>query len=46
VLPAAIATPNIHIGIMPGKLNGVMPAPTPSGTRMEYTSMPGPAAGV
>ncbi len=35
VLPAAMATPNIHIGIMPGKLNGVMPATTPSGWRME-----------
>jgi hypothetical protein len=30
-----MATPNIHIGIMPGKLNGVMPAATPSGWRME-----------
>ncbi len=26
VLPQAIATPNIHIGIIAGKLNGVMPA--------------------
>ena len=34
-LPQATATPNIHIGIMAGKLNGVMPAPTPSGWRME-----------
>ena len=34
-LPHAIATPNIHIGIMAGKLNGVMPAPMPSGWRME-----------
>ena len=29
VLPQAMATPNIHIGIIAGKLNGVMPAPTP-----------------
>ena len=27
--------PNIHIGIMAGKLNGVMPATTPSGWRIE-----------
>jgi hypothetical protein len=30
-LPQAMATPNIHIGIMAGKLNGVIPATTPSG---------------
>ena len=30
-------------GIMAGKLNGVMPAATPSGWRIEYTSMPPPA---
>jgi hypothetical protein len=35
VLPQAIATPNIHIGIIAGKLNGVMPATTPSGWRIE-----------
>ncbi len=35
VLPTAMATPNIHIGIMAGKLNGVMPATTPSGWRIE-----------
>ena len=35
LLPTAIATPNIHIGIIAGKLNGVMPATTPSGWRME-----------
>ncbi len=34
-LPQAMATPNIHIGIMAGKLNGVMPATTPSGWRIE-----------
>ena len=35
VLPAAIAIGNIHIGTMAGKLNGVMPATTPSGWRIE-----------
>ena len=30
-LPQAIATGYIHIGTMHGKLNGVMPATTPSG---------------
>ena len=35
VLPTAMATPNIHIGIMAGKLNGVMPETTPSGWRIE-----------
>ena len=34
-LPQAMATPNIHIGIIAGKLNGVMPAPMPSGWRIE-----------
>ena len=34
-LPQAIAIPNIHIGIIAGKLNGVMPAPMPSGWRIE-----------
>jgi hypothetical protein len=34
-LPQAIATPNIHIGIIAGKLNGVMPATMPSGWRIE-----------
>jgi len=29
----AIATPDIHSGIMPGKLKGVMPAPMPIGWR-------------
>jgi len=33
--PQAIATANIHIGIIAGKLNGVMPATTPRGWRME-----------
>ena len=35
LLPQAIATPNIHIGIIAGKLNGVIPATTPSGWRIE-----------
>ena len=35
LLPTATAMPNIHIGIMAGKLNGVIPAQTPSGWRME-----------
>ena len=33
-LPAASATGYIHIGTITGKLNGVMPAATPSGWRM------------
>ena len=31
VLPQAIATGNIHMGTIAGKLNGVMPAHTPTG---------------
>ena len=46
VFPHAIATANIQHGIMAGKLNGVIPATTPSGWRMEYTSIPGPAPSV
>ncbi len=38
VLPQAMASGNIHIGTMAGKLNGVMPATTPSDWRMEDTS--------
>ena len=38
VLPHAIAIGNIHIGTIAGKLNGVMPATTPSGWRIEYVS--------
>src|SRR3954452_4231653 len=37
-LPQASATGNIHIGTMTGKLNGVMPATTPSGWRSEWLS--------
>ena len=40
VLPQAIATGCIHIGTMAGKLNGVIPATTPSGSRKEKTSTP------
>ena len=40
VLPQARALANIHIGTIAGKLNGVMPATTPSGWRIEYTSTP------
>jgi len=35
VLPHAMASGNIHIGTMAGKLNGVMPATTPTGCRIE-----------
>jgi hypothetical protein len=34
-LPQAMAGPSIHSGIMAGKLNGVTPATTPSGWRIE-----------
>ena len=40
VLPQAIATGNIHIGTIAGKLNGVIPATTPSGSRKEKVSTP------
>src|SRR5499427_8960087 len=40
VLPHAIASGNIHIGTMAGKLNGVMPATTPTGCLIEYESTP------
>jgi hypothetical protein len=39
-LPAAMATGYIHIGTITGKLNGVMPATTPSGWRSVQLSMP------
>ena len=35
VFPQAMAIGNIHIGTMAGKLNGVIPATTPSGCRIE-----------
>src|SRR6476661_2544372 len=40
VLPHAIAIGYIHIGTIAGKLNGVMPATTPTGWRIECTSVP------
>ena len=40
MLPQAMATGNIHIGTIAGKLNGVMPATTPSGSRNENVSTP------
>ena len=40
VLPHAIATGNIHIGTITGKLKGVIPATTPKGWRMVQLSMP------
>src|SRR5438093_8832094 len=40
VLPHASAGAHIHIGTIAGKLNGVIPATTPSGWRIEYTSIP------
>jgi hypothetical protein len=39
-LPQASATGNIQHGTMHGKLNGVMPATTPSGWRRVQLSMP------
>ncbi len=35
MLPATSALQNIHIGTIAGKLNGVMPATTPSGWLIE-----------
>ena len=35
MLPHAIAFVSIHSGTIAGKLNGVMPATTPSGWRIE-----------
>ena len=35
VLPQASAGAHIHIGTIAGKLNGVIPAATPRGWRME-----------
>ncbi len=40
MLPQASATGNIHIGTIAGKLNGVMPATTPSGWRIIWLSTP------
>src|ERR1700748_1824551 len=38
--PHPLASGNIHIGTMAGKLNGVMPATTPTGCRSEDTVTP------
>ena len=46
VLPQASAGAHIHMGTIAGKLNGVMPATTPSGCRIEYTSIPVDACSV
>ena len=46
VLPQAMATGNIHIGTIAGKLKGVMPATTPSGWRIEWLSTPVPTSSV
>src|SRR5688572_1913519 len=40
VLPQAIASGYIHIGTMAGKLNGVIPAQTPTGSIDTWPSMP------
>ena len=40
MLPQATALGIIHSGTMAGKLNGVMPATTPSGWRTVWTSTP------
>src|SRR6266705_1936990 len=40
VLPQASAGAHIHMGTIAGKLKGVIPAQTPSGWRIEYTSIP------
>ena len=46
VLPDASAIGNIHIGTIAGKLNGVIPAQTPSGWRTDQLSMPRPTCSV
>ena len=45
-LPHASATGAIHSGTIAGKLNGVMPATTPSGIRIECESTPPDTCGV
>src|SRR5512134_2844674 len=42
VFPHAIATGAIHIGTITGKLNGLIPAHTPTGWRIENESTAGP----
>ena len=39
MLPQAIANGNIHMGTIAGKLNGVIPAHTPSGSRIVTASI-------
>src|ERR1700732_864637 len=39
-LPQAIATGSHHNGTINGKLNGVMPATTPKGCRIDHASIP------
>ncbi len=45
-MPQASAIGNIHIGTIAGKLNGVIPAQTPSGWRTDQLSMPRPTCSV
>src|SRR5438067_12704444 len=40
VLPHAMASGNLHIGTIAGKLKEVMRATTPTGCRIEYESTP------
>ena len=42
VFPHTSASGNIHIGTIAGKLNGVIPAQTPTGSSREYASTPRP----
>src|SRR5210317_909440 len=46
VFPQAIAIGNIHIGTIAGKLNGVIPAQTPNGWRIDQLSTPLPTFSV
>ena len=44
-LPQAMASGYIHMGTMAGKLKGVMPAQTPTGSRVAEPSMPAASSG-
>ena len=46
VFPHAIAIGNIHIGTIAGKLNGVIPAQTPSGCLIDQLSISVPTFSV
>ena len=46
VFPQAIAIGNIHIGTIAGKLNGVIPAQTPSGCLIDQLSISVPTFSV